>query len=412
MTTDTNLSVLEKNLELISQTNRELAEKIANVQEISQPFDLLTAKSGDTIFSYGKIIVDDEIDPVDHASQCFLKLKNNEEDNFYMVFGLGLGYLFKRLAKSCRGKIVLFEPNIEILRIVLEIVDFSDELSKKNVAVANTLQEAYNHISTTFNFTYGSNIYTCALDSCIRMYPDLFKNMTERLEHANPSGIIEESFKLNIGPGKWSKDGWKTLDCYIDSADIKHDLRRFKTLPVKDNSIEKVFSSHCIEHIETCHLEYLMKELYRCMKPGSLMRLACPDADQAFDAYRNNDINWFKGIYTKGEIGAKLVNTFVSYSATEGGPPVEENVVKEKFESLSKDEFIEWAISLCDRTKTYIAHINGIYYEKLERILKEAGFENIERSSYKNSKDEELKGEGFDLHREVSLFVECNKPEK
>jgi len=403
----TDLPILEKNLDLIKTYNSELVEKIINVQEITIPVKLLESSSGDSILSYNGFLLDDEIDPIEKAYQIFCKLNDNDEDNIYVVFGLGLGYVFKRFVQSCKGKIILFEPNIEILRLTLELVNFSEELTKQNVFVVNSLDELTR--ITNKSFTFGTKILVGALDIYGKMYPVIYEYMIKEFNRVNPAFINEDSIKVNIGAGKWQKDGWKTLDCYLN-ADIKADLRKCKPLFIKDNQIEKAFSSHCIEHIETHHLEYLLKELYRGLKPGAILRLSCPDIDQAFEAYKNNNIQWFSGICTRGEIGAKLLNTIVSYEAGSGGPKIPEEEVKEKFESLSKDEFIDWAISLCDRTRPYIAHINGIYYEKLEKRLKDAGFVNIERSSYLNSRDAELRGKGFDLHADVSLFVECNKP--
>jgi len=404
----TDLSILEKNLDFIKKYNSKLVEKITNVQEITKPVEFLESKSGDTVFSYDGMIIDDEIDPIDWANQIFYSLKDNDEDNIYVVFGLGLGYVFKRFVQTCKGKIILYEPNLEILRLIFEVVDFSEELQKQKVYIVNSTQEMSELIS--MHFIYGVKINACALDFYKKAYPDIYQEILREFDRVNPCFINEDSIKVNIGAGNWKKTGWKTLDCYLN-ADIKADLRKCKPLLIKDNQLEKVFSSHCIEHIETHHLQHLFKELYRCMKPGALMRLACPDIDQGFEAYKNNNISWFDGICTRGEIGAKLLNTIVSYEAGSGGPKIPEEEIKEKFESLSKDEFIDWVISLCDRSRRYIAHINGIYYEKLEKLLKEAGFVNIEKSSYKNSKDLELRDVGFDLHPGVSLYVECNKSE-
>lgn len=408
METDVNLSILQNNLSYIKNYNSWLVEKITNIQEITKPVEFLQAQSGDTILLYNGEVLDDQTDPVDKAEQLFYDLKNNDEDNIYVIFGLGLGYVFKKFVQACKGRVILFEPNIELLRLVFELVDFSRELQKENVFVVNNtkaLEDAVN-----LKFTFGRKVFLTPLDSYIPQYPTLLNEINLSIQKINPVESIEGTFKLNIGAGKWEKEGWKTLDCYLN-ADIKADLRKCKPLPFKENQVEKVFSSHCIEHIETHHLEHLLKEMYKAMKPGAVIRLACPDADLAFEAYKTGNIKWFDGIWTKGEIGAKLVNTFVSYAMGQGGPPVSEEEVKEKFESLSKDEFIDWCLSLCDRSKPYIAHINGIYYEKLEKLLKNAGFVNIEKSSYKKSKDEELRGPEFDLHPMVSLFVECNKPE-
>ena len=407
METKSELSILQKNLELIEKYNKGLVKNLINITELTNSFQFVEAKSGDTVLSFNDNILDDEIDPIDMAEKAFYRLGENDPDNFYIVFGIGLGYLLKKFASECKGKVIIFEPNLEILRIALEVVDFTPEFKKPNIFIVNNTNDLSAVISSFF--TYGIKINLSALDSYISLYPVQYKDLHEMCKQVNPGEKLTGSIKLNIGAGQWKLDSWKTLDCYIN-ADIKADLRKCRPLYVDDNQLEKVFSSHCIEHIETHHLQYLLKELYRCMKPGALLRLSCPDADQAFEAYRNNDIKWFSGISTRGEIGAKLVNTFVSYEAGSGGPPVTEEEVKEKFDSLSKDEFIEWCIGLCDRSRPYIAHINGIYYEKLEKFLREAGFVNIERSSFRKSKDPELRGPAFDLHASVSLFVECNKP--
>jgi len=410
MDINADISYLGKNIDCVKSYNSGLVKKILAVKELSEVVEFINSASGDPVFSYKGIVLDDEIDPVDMANQLFYRLGENHETNVYFVFGLGLGYVFKKFAKSCKGKIILFEPNIDILRLVFELVDFSEELSNKNVFVVNSVDEFQELINKKLNITYGTKILTGILEAYSLMYTNLLQGLLKEFERINHTEEIEGTFKVNIGAGNWKKEGWKTLDCYID-ADVKADLRQCKPLPIKDNRLEKVFSSHCIEHIENHHLAYLAKELYRCMKPGAILRLVCPDADLALEAYKNNNIEWFNGIYTHGGIGARLVNTFVSYEANETGPQVSEEEVQQKFSTLPKDEFIDWAVSLCDRNRPYIAHINGIYYEKLEKILKEAGFINIEKSSYLNSRDEELRGKEFDRHPIVSLFAECYKPE-
>jgi len=113
----TELPILDKNLYLIKNYNSKLVEKILNIQEITKPVEFLEAKSGDPVFSYNGLLIDVEIDPIDWAYQIFYKLNDNDEDNIYVIFGMGLGYVFKRFVQSCKGKIILFEPNIEILRL-------------------------------------------------------------------------------------------------------------------------------------------------------------------------------------------------------------------------------------------------------------------------------------------------------
>lgn len=216
--------------------------------------------------------------------------------------------------------------------------------------------------------------------------------------------------KLNIGPGKWVKKGWKRLDCYTNLTNFNIDLRNMTSLPLKDNVLEKVFSSHCIEHIEDNHLDVLIKELYRCMQPNGILRLSCPDADQALEAYKTGNKKWFEWL-TPNSMEKMLINTFVSYESGKAIPEVADELIKEKFETLEKEEFIRWCVAQADRTRPYIAHINGHYFDKLYKKLSDAGFIGIKRSTYRGSEEEEFRGELFDLYPAFSVYIECRKPE-
>ncbi len=403
--------ILKNNLELIAQYNEELVNMVLNHTNLQKPIQIIDSKSGDSNLLYDKECLHDNVDPIYEAIEFLQKATGNgKKDNVHIIYGLGLGYVFKRFAEKTDEKILLIEPNLDILRIVLEVVDFTQELIKNNIKIACD-DNQFKKCSSSLSINYSDNFTLSATDFYRKNYQNEINAIKNGIQAINiKNNILDKECKINIGAGNWKKDDWLTLDCYLE-ADIQVDLRKFTPFPIADNVVTKAFSSHCIEHIEDPHLEYMLKELFRTMKSGAVLRLACPDADKALDAYKNNDINWFNGIITKSDdcIGAKLLNTFVSYEAGSGGPQYPEEEIREKFETLSKDEFIKWCLSLCDRTRPYIAHINGIYYEKLEKMLKKAGFMNIEKSSFGNSKDEEFRQNGFDMHELASLFVECCK---
>lgn len=404
--------ILKKNLELIAGYNQKLVDRVLNIQELQKPVEIVEADSGDPNLLYNGDFVHDNIDPVYEAIEIQQKInRNTPDEKIHVIYGLGLGYLLRAFSEKVNGKIVVIEPNTDILRVALELVDFSNELSRNNIKIASNNEELKSCLGL-LSFNLGYNLTLSSTAFYFKHYQNDLNSIGATIQVINNKDkIIDKPSKINIGAGVWQKEGWLTLDCYI-KADIQLDLRKFIPLPAVDNIFEKVFSSHCIEHIEDPHLEFLLKELYRTMKPGAILRLACPDADKALEAYKTGDVNWFNGIITKTNdpIGARLLNTFVSYEAGAGGPKASEEEVREKFNSMSKDDFINWCLSLCDRSRPYIAHINGIYYDKLERMLKDAGFVNIKKSAFRESADEELRGPHFDMHELASLFVECYKP--
>src|SRR3989339_1287385 len=125
-------NLLEKNLKFISRYNAGLAEKIRNCNNFEANYEINPAKSGDNILYKNNIPVDDAIDPVWSALEAYSKLEFKSIRSITVLLGIGLGYTFKEFAKRYEGKIIIYEPNLEFLRIAFEFVDFSEELSKKN----------------------------------------------------------------------------------------------------------------------------------------------------------------------------------------------------------------------------------------------------------------------------------------
>lgn len=397
---------LEKNVNCIKRYNKAI-EAFLNIEINIEDFELDNSLSGDPILYYKDMALNSKDNPIEKASNLLNQIldKDNEEA-IHLLIGIGTGYDFKLFAQNLKGKLILCELSQEILKMVLNLVDFSDEFCKPNVLVTTNASEAVEAVSIFYK--ENCNMTFSLINSYKRIAPHLANDLKNLVESIIPEQYTGGPLKLNIGPGKWVKTGWKRLDCYTNFTNFNIDLRQMTQLPLEDNVLEKVFSSHCIEHIEDSHLDILIKELYRCMQPGAVLRLSCPDADQALEAYRTGNKAWFSWI-TPNTMEKMLINTFVSYAAGEAPPDVPDELIKEKFETLEKEEFIRWCINQADRARPYIAHINGHYFDKLYKKLFDAGFVNIKRSTYRGSEDEELRDELFDLYPEFSVYIECKK---
>ena len=58
---------------------------------------------------------------------------------------------------------------------------------------------------------------------------------------------------------------------------VRQDLT--KPLPFADGSVDAVYSSHFFEHIYYSDAEAILKECFRVLKPGGVLRLALPDGE-------------------------------------------------------------------------------------------------------------------------------------
>jgi len=123
------MSLLEKNLNELNRKNPQLVKKILEHSEITSEFEIQEAKSGDALLFKNGVSIHNEIDPENEAIEHFQSIRNNVSTSMNIIYGLGLGYILKRFAKSAKGQIIVYERDLDVLRLVLEFVDFSEELA-------------------------------------------------------------------------------------------------------------------------------------------------------------------------------------------------------------------------------------------------------------------------------------------
>lgn len=83
---------------------------------------------------------------------------------------------------------------------------------------------------------------------------------------------------INIGSGNWYCPQWINLDiesdwykkAHLDSPFVKYDIRT-DGIPFDDNSIDAIYTSHVIEHVEDCFVQKMFSEAFRVMKKGGCL---------------------------------------------------------------------------------------------------------------------------------------------
>ena len=220
------------------------------------------------------------------------------------------------------------------------------------------------------------------------------------------------------------RPGWETVDLQ-QGADHVCDFRH-TPLPFADASLDAVHSSHMVEHISLEQTRRLLREIHRCLRPGGYLRLSTPDLDLLIDRYRANDWRWFleaDGRYVLDNVIAggfppelllmhnRLVGWLASYSGrldTGGGPVIEKAVVEEKLASLGKHGFRDWCVSQLQPGRV-LAHIHVFDFAELAGEVKVAGFREVWRSSYGESRSPDMSRPAIDRerHRRYSLYVEA-----
>jgi predicted SAM-dependent methyltransferase len=112
--------------------------------------------------------------------------------------------------------------------------------------------------------------------------------------------------KVHLGCGNKFIDGWINVDIISHPKIFKHDLR--KPLPFNNDSVDFFFSEHFFEHLEKSEGFLLLKEIYRCLKPGGVSRITVPDLDLLVKSYVENNLKTYSNIGLNVKTKCDLIN--------------------------------------------------------------------------------------------------------
>ena len=131
-------------------------------------------------------------------------------------------------------------------------------------------------------------------------------------------------------------------------------------VPFKSNSVDVVFTSHFLEHLDKEKGINFLEEIFRVLKDGGLLRIIVPDLDTAFRMYNEGNVDKMQDL----------------------------------FFYTSKD---------CD----FSAHKYNYNFNTLKEKLSKIGFKNITKEGYLIGNCPDIKY--LDVYPEHSLYVEAYK---
>jgi predicted SAM-dependent methyltransferase len=201
--------------------------------------------------------------------------------------------------------------------------------------------------------------------------------------------------KINLGSGPDGIEGWINYDWgWLPLLGKLTSLRKFliwtgilsknyeriwpgvelqdlrKGIPLQNESVDWVYSSNFLEHLEKYETARLLSECFRVLKKGGRVRLVVPDINKVIGNYQQNgDADLF-------------CREFYGFD-------------KDKLTGLSR--------------KAIRGHQWMYDFKSLTSLLKECGFKNILKSKYRESGLKDVVKLDLAVHQELGLYVEASK---
>ncbi len=101
--------------------------------------------------------------------------------------------------------------------------------------------------------------------------------------------------KLDIGCGQNPKPDYIGIDAYVEGGGIVK--AEMWNLPYADNEIERIYSSHALEHVSKAQVIPTLKEWHRVLRPGSEAEIRVPDLEWCCNAWLEHQSNdWYMDI--------------------------------------------------------------------------------------------------------------------
>ncbi len=124
--------------------------------------------------------------------------------------------------------------------------------------------------------------------SIVKSVVSKYRQLGSNVKWNNLKKSMEIKLELGSG-GKKGVNGWTTVDNGTTSisADISWDLKR--GIPLPDNSVYKIYSSHLLEHIPYNQLLVFLRECRRVIKADGEFLVCVPNFRLYVDAYKKGE---------------------------------------------------------------------------------------------------------------------------
>ena len=170
-------------------------------------------------------------------------------------------------------------------------------------------------------------------------------------------------------------EGYKKFMRKVEEEDIQF-ANAGKHIPELNNSVDLLYSSHMLEHLDKEETDTFLKEAYRVLAPGGDIRIVVPDFDVLIRDYEQN----------------RDPDAFLDASCLVGAKPK------------------KWIKKIQYLVQGHGWHFNMYNADSLKKLFEAYGFTEVKILEPGASELPDTSGINLTIHQGISLYLEAKKP--
>ena len=189
-------------------SNSGLKKRLSGIsfEDASKDFNCFIAKSGDYALAKKNFPYDDIENPVQSVIDTCKNTISSEpqKTDFIVIYGLGLGYILDEVYTRYQSRIIVYEPDLQLLRFVMENVDLSHILSDSRVYISNNCEECCLKIAEHYlshdkiDILYLKNYGLIKPKELILLSNMLFNTCKSKIADINSIRVISKAWVKNV----------------------------------------------------------------------------------------------------------------------------------------------------------------------------------------------------------------------
>ena len=220
------MEIFKKNIKALELKDPELAELLSSTD--AAPPAPEKSKSGEPTFRYGGLYFHSRYDPWKEVDAQIEEILAKESD-WVSLFGLGYGYLLRRLVEKGHDKVIVYEPSIEILKGAFGEIDLAEIISMEKVFICNDVDSVISVMRE--NVPGDEDIMGYQSAPYRQLFSEELKLYTNKVQNAHITSRIGVSTEYTSRL-KWVENYFGNLETFMKYPTVNTLMGRFKGVPL------------------------------------------------------------------------------------------------------------------------------------------------------------------------------------